>query len=300
MPKQDYKPITPTKWNYASGWIKALEKDIISNSQFQTIISGKTDNDLLKSLGETIYKNLLKNQHDLWNSEELLDKFVQERLNSIGKASPQPIVSDYFKVKPKMQQLKIHLKNELSKQGEDKGKKLQMVDFVSDQKMLTKLYEIGEKSENELIKKYTDSYIELRNLYALWRLKSMNKGYGNLESIIFLFPGSQFNLKYMQDLYETPLEKWDESLTEPGYQGIFIEDKDLDGRKAIPNIEKRCDDYLLNLIKPAKYIPFGIEVVFSYVVAFLAEILNIKIIIIGKLNKLAEDIIQKKVRDSYV
>jgi len=95
-------------------------------------------------------------------------------------------------------------------------------------------------------------------------------------------------------------------LSEFGYQDIFLEEEATAPHRkgavsaSVSGLEKRSDDFLMDILRRAKYIPFGIEVAFAYMAAFWIEILNLKIIIIAKLNHLTEDVIRAKVRQGYV
>lgn len=63
--------------------------------------------------------------------------------------------------------------------------------------------------------------------------------------------------------------------------------------------EKLMDDYLLGLVRDARYIALGPEPVVAYLMAKEAEIKNLRIIFTGKLNRLPEGTIRERLRETY-
>ena len=65
-------------------------------------------------------------------------------------------------------------------------------------------------------------------------------------------------------------------------------------------IEKLFDEYVLNYVKKAKYITFGIEPLIGYFFAKKTECINIRNIITGKINRLPSDVIKQRLRKTYI
>ena len=61
-----------------------------------------------------------------------------------------------------------------------------------------------------------------------------------------------------------------------------------------------CDNRIIELIKPQKYNPFTISPLIAYFIAKTMEVQSVRIILSGKLNKLPEEKIMERVRESYV
>jgi len=326
-----------TKWCFLSGQIKALEKELVTNAQYQSLISARDHHELLRSLSDSPYKSVLRQEEDLFDYEKILNAQVSAKLSWIEKYSPQPIVYHYFKVRGDIQDIKAKIKSSVSKipQDEELSEKrieegqlwtfdhgeipleyheayreiiqkyrekrtLQSIDFEADRQMLAILHKVAGASSNEMMRIYTDTFIELKNLCALVRLKAL-KGPGNmLSDILFIPPQPRLTMDTMRELYELPGDKWPVILSRYGYQDIFIEQGMSQEGSPTLEIERKCDDFLMDILRRAKYVPFGIEVAFAYIASFFMEILNIKIIVIAKLNHLTESMIRAKVRQGYV
>ena len=70
-------------------------------------------------------------------------------------------------------------------------------------------------------------------------------------------------------------------------------------RTALPAVERAIDNLLLETIAPAKSIPLGIEPLIGYLLAKEREILTLRLVITGKLNKLPEETVRRRLRNVY-
>ena len=64
--------------------------------------------------------------------------------------------------------------------------------------------------------------------------------------------------------------------------------------------ERRCDNLLIEEIRPQKYNPFTISPLAAYVLARENEVKCVRVILSGKRNGLPEESIREKVRETYV
>jgi V/A-type H+-transporting ATPase subunit C len=69
---------------------------------------------------------------------------------------------------------------------------------------------------------------------------------------------------------------------------------------SLTRFEKLADDFLLNNIKQAKYLTFGPEPLAGYLLAKENELKLIRIIMVGKINRLPTEEIKERLRDVYV
>ena len=65
-------------------------------------------------------------------------------------------------------------------------------------------------------------------------------------------------------------------------------------------LEKLVDNFIMNMMKNAKIIPFGVEPLIAYIYAKETEIKIIRIIMVGKLNNISAEVVRERLRDSYV
>ncbi|NUO07670.1 MAG: V-type ATPase subunit [Candidatus Brocadia sp.] len=60
------------------------------------------------------------------------------------------------------------------------------------------------------------------------------------------------------------------------------------------------DNYLLDIIRPVKYIPFGPERVFGYLCGFTTEVFNLKLVLGGKVQRIENKLLRERLRKTYV
>lgn len=70
--------------------------------------------------------------------------------------------------------------------------------------------------------------------------------------------------------------------------------------ESFSTFERRCDNLLIEEIRPQKYNPFTVSPLAAYVLARENEIRCVRVILSGKRNGLSEQSIREKVRETYV
>ncbi len=68
----------------------------------------------------------------------------------------------------------------------------------------------------------------------------------------------------------------------------------------LSSLERAIDDYLLVIAKAAKRVPLGIEPLIGYLLAKEREILNLRLVFTGLMNKLPEETVRRRLRDVYL
>ncbi len=82
---------------------------------------------------------------------------------------------------------------------------------------------------------------------------------------------------------------------------VFLEDaiNRLMQHKSFVALEKAINDFLIQVLKPAKYLSFGPEPVIAYYLAKVNEINLIRLVILAKLNNLPADLIKERLNNVY-
>lgn len=92
-------------------------------------------------------------------------------------------------------------------------------------------------------------------------------------------------------------EMLDMLLIKNGYEKFISK---TDGQNTLSSIEKRSDNYQMEILREAKKVSFGAEPLFAYLVAAEYIAKNVRIIIAGKEADLERSVIGERVRDCYV
>lgn len=156
------------------------------------------------------------------------------------------------------------------------------------------------KSLNEpFLVEYTKILIDLTNIVTFFRLRLAERSKTFLGDV--LIPEGFIDKDKLLGVYQDSLDSLVKVLYYSPY-GALIERmvSVFEQRKDISYVEKLRDDYLMHLMKRAKYVMFGIQPIVAFMVAKDMEIKNLRIIITGKQAGLPENILKERLRDVYV
>jgi len=86
-----------------------------------------------------------------------------------------------------------------------------------------------------------------------------------------------------------------------GFRDLFLEGTEaLTETGKFTTLEKLLDNKLIEYVKSAKYVPFGIEPLAGYLIAKDNEIKIARIILAGKLAGISPELIRERLRETYV
>ena len=174
----------------------------------------------------------------------------------------------------------------------------QKIDIIIDKYMFKELVEIQKSLGYKFIDNLVKAMIDSINIRTLLRIKKQNKGRDFAEEVI-VEGGAIDRSKLVALLNESPeniMAKLQSTiysdLIKEGFEGyIATESASL--------LEKLSDNYIMELMKDSKLVTFGPERLLSYIYAKETEIKVIRIIMVGKLNNIAEEVIRERLRDIY-
>lgn len=175
----------------------------------------------------------------------------------------------------------------------------QKIDIVLDsfmyKEMLYRANEIGDK----FLSDYFKMIIDLTNIKTLLRVKKQNKGRRFMEEV--LIEGGAILKKDLISYENESIDSIANKLSYTSYEKILrlgLENYGTNGNMSY--FEKLTDNYIMDYIKKAKYVSFGIEPLLGYIMAKENEIKTVRIIMVGKLNNVAPEVIRERLRDVYV
>lgn len=174
----------------------------------------------------------------------------------------------------------------------------QKIDIILDKYMYKELVELQKKLNYKFIDNLVKAMIDSTNIRTLLRVKKQNKNRDFAKEVIFEGGDIDSN-KLIALLSETP-ENIMNKLQSTIYSNLVKEG--LEGYIATDSaslLEKLSDNYIMDLMKGSKLVTFGPEKILSYIYAKETEIKVIRIIMVGKLNNIAEEVIRERLRDIY-
>ncbi|MGG7076781.1 V-type ATP synthase subunit C [Clostridium sardiniense] len=175
----------------------------------------------------------------------------------------------------------------------------QQIDIILDNAMFEEMREIAKELDDRFVDKYVSALIDLTNLKTLLRVKKQNKTRDFLQEVII--NGGAIDEDTLVALLNDAPENISNKLAFTNYNEIIkIGIEDYTKTDSASLLEKLVDNYIMDMMKEAKFIPFGVEPILAYVYAKETEIKVIRIIMVGKLNNISGEVIRERLRDIYV
>lgn len=175
----------------------------------------------------------------------------------------------------------------------------QKIDIIIDKHMFNELVKIKKSLDYEFTDKIVNALIDLTNVRTLLRIKKQGKG-RDFASEVLVDDGLISKSKLLSLLNESS-ENILTKLSFSAYSNIFKEGiQSYIDKGSVNLLEKLSDNYMMKIMKDSKLVTFGPERILSYIYAKETEIKIIRIIMVGKLNNIAEEVIRERLRDIYV
>jgi len=175
----------------------------------------------------------------------------------------------------------------------------QQIDIIFDKYCYEEMLNSAKETKNDFIINYVKLQIDAINIKTYVRLKKMNKSW-DFFTKVFISGGSISEQTFIKN-YDDPFEKFADNLSAYGFKDLFLEGTDaLSETGKFTTMEKLLDNKLVDYIKSAKYVPFGIEPLAGYLIAKDNEIKIARIILAGKLAGISPELIRERLRETYV
>lgn len=279
---------------------KEYDFDIVQRPEDYEIVLKKVEEDLYKLIKEIIEENdfiqIFLSQNDYYNIKLILKSKIQKKeyknnLVDSGTISKTEIAT--IMEKEEYDKLDKQMKGSIKEAMElyEKTKMPFVIDAILDKACFQKMKKLANKIKNEFIVKYLEKLIDITNIKTFFRIRKMNQE-SSLFSMSYIEGGKINQKTFMENLKE------DEQNLKYKFMGFSntIE-------QAIyhyENLDKFCDNYIMDYMKEAKLKALTIEPIVAYIYARQTELKNIRIIFTGKLNNISNEKIKERLRESYV
>lgn len=175
----------------------------------------------------------------------------------------------------------------------------QQIDIIVDRYMFIHMLDMAKTTKMDFLIDYVKITIDFTNIKTLIRVKKQQKDVKFLREV--LIDGGTISLDKFTISLNDSLENFMSKIRATKYFDIIkVGIEEYISTNKLTALEKICDNYIMDYIKKAKYITFGAEPLIAYVLAKETEIKIIRIIMVGKLNNIAPEVIRERVRDVYV
>ena len=332
--------IKDTDYLFSTARVRSIEKNMLTRERAEKMIDAKTTEDAVKVLddigygngNETVdsndYEKLLTEEHkktydfitsvapELNFFNMFLYPYDYHNLKVIMKSEYLGIDASDILVDTGSIDLKTLLysvkEREFSELTENMGKALkeiietfpktndpQLIDIIFDRYCYDEMLGSAEETKSNFIIDYVKMQIDANNLKTYVRLKRMNKSWDFFNKV-FLNGGKIHEQVFIKN-FDEPFEKFAEQLSAYGFKEVFLEGTEaLENTGMFTKMEKLLDNKLIEHVKQAKYVPFGIEPLAGYLIAKDNEIKIARIILAGKLAGISPELIRERLRETYV
>ncbi len=172
----------------------------------------------------------------------------------------------------------------------------QVIDMLLDKACFADMADAASKSACPLAVWYVGAKIDLTNLQMCLRLLRMHVAEaGKAQLQASLLAGGTMGT----DVWETAYDAGEEALWDVVQRSPYASLAVLrDSSPAV--IERKADNYLMERVQKTRYVPFGQDVIFGYLLANEYLVRNLRILLSGKDAGLSPADVRERMRLSYV
>jgi V/A-type H+/Na+-transporting ATPase subunit C len=175
----------------------------------------------------------------------------------------------------------------------------QVLDIILDNYMFSDMLYRAKDLNDDYIVNYVRIYIDLINIKTLLRVRKQGKDREFLRSVIV--EGGKIDKDVFFNSLGESLDSFAGKIAHTDYYSILKQGLEEYSKSGKINVfEKLSENFVMDYMKKAKFVSFGAEPIVAYLIAKETEIKTIRIIMVGKLNKVAPELIRERLRDIYV
>jgi V/A-type H+-transporting ATPase subunit C len=325
-----------TRYAYSVGRIRALESQLLSSHKIARLLESDSGSDLVRGLQDTDYSQwlpgnprdyeeiikgarrelhvlldkliidnvfvaLLRVKHDYQSAKLLLkgsiaNRDVKELLSHFGNTGSQEMMSifgeerydrlPYSLPKAVPEAISIYYTN----------KDPRFLDIVLDQHYYS--YVLEQSGMNPFLEALLKIEVDLANIKSLLRIKQLGE-----DSKLFrksFVPGSWLGLSYFTRPLDEPMDAVPRYFEYTPYAKILSEGIEfMQSRDSFLKLEKLCDDFAVDFLRRTRYLAFGVEPVIAYFFAKENEFRILRMIFVGKLNQIPDELIRERLPEVY-
>lgn len=292
----------------------------LSESSYSENISQEITISNYEKVFSAEFQNLFKNLKNVFDDESLINiflkKYVYNNLKLMIKAKFlnidlgdvlfeidgfdnehvfSSIKNDDFKALP----------NEISKlvslvcKDFEEHKNPQNIDVIIDKEMFERLIEDAKKIGDNFLIRYIENLIDVFNVKTLFRAKNLNLDKKFFDKVIAY--GGNIPVGRLKSMFVEPRESLINDFSTFTIYKYIKEGIDVySNNGTLSVLDKQLDDYTMDFLKSAKIITTGLAPIIGYINAKENEIKNMRIILVGKINKVDSDSIKRRLRENYV
>ncbi|MGH4051077.1 MAG: V-type ATP synthase subunit C [Clostridium sp.] len=252
---------------------------------------------------ESIIVDIMSLKYDYHNIKVILkgralDKDLSHMLIPVGTVNSEKLKfymksMEYKELNPIMREAIIEAE-EVFKETNDPQK----IDIILDKYMYLDMLTKAKETKIEFIINYVKRSMDFTNIKSIIRLKKQEKDVDFFNEVIL--SGGDIDNDVLLRAFNEPIENMAAKFSSTKYGEVVrigLDEYIKTGKLSI--LEKLSENFIMENLKVAKYVAFGADPIFAYIVAKETEIKIIRIIMVGKLNNVDTTVIRERVREVY-
>nr|WP_294493780.1 V-type ATPase subunit [uncultured Mediterraneibacter sp.] len=320
-----------TKYAYAVARIRALEVSLLSDAFVEQLLACKTADEVLRSVVEKGWGDM-ESEGD---AEAVLKREEEKAWEVIREVAPDMSVFDvlffpklYHNLKAAVKEVCTDQKNpamfyddcpisgeemyqivesrefsrlpgSMARTAQEALESLlhtgdgQLCDIIIDRAALEAIAEAGKRSGEPIIEHYADTTVAIADIKIAVRAQKTGKSAEFMRSAMAECESLNLDQLIRAALFGT--EEIAQYLEGTSYAG------GAESLKESPSVfERWCDNRMIETLKTQKYETFSVGPLLGYLIARQNEIKTVRIILTGKQNGFADDVIRERIREMYV
>ena len=318
-------------WGFVSGRVNVLERGLLTQDFYQSLLAHQRTEDLLRHLQETPLRDAVNAAGTWVDWSAIIDQHFYEQVASLRKDCPDERLPDLFLLQGDYQNLKRALTKRavypfphavltqellasvaacdlialpepykaLAQEAVehlDAGKSIAELDIKLDAAYLRHLLESVRALKVPLITEYFEAYVLARAALVLWR--SFLAGNSLSAPAAALLPMDNLTQPIRDLVAAADPKQWGGVI--PGKLGeVFNAHVESDDADAAQRLELAANDYLVSLARRGVGQVFGPERVFSYICELALQAYNLKVVVCGRLSKIDAEVLKRRLRKSH-
>ncbi len=288
------------QYGYAVGRVKVLEKRMIDSNKAERILMADNLDEQLKILAETEYAPFLPEKVETTKQvDDFLANYLSYLFLFLGEITDLPELIHFFRAEYDFHNLKAILQ-EPAQEALDilqSDKDYFLLDSMIDCQMYTFLKNEANLLKCEYLNQLMRIMIDGANIKAFLRSLNIPNRYNYLTK--FLISGGEIFKEDLIKLGGKEIDEVAQFISRTLFKdiaGFLKEDQDL----KLNYLDRELDNVLIIEARPARYLSSGLEPVVGYLIGKKYEIINLRLLLIGKLGGLSKVELKDYLRDLYV
>ena len=251
---------------YAVGRVRVLEGRLISKPIFSEAAEEKDFPSAIKIIFDA--GDFLDEMVEIQSSREL-DEFIEREEESLFKLTSEILIEK------------------------------EILKIIVEENQVENSLAVAESINYPFIKDYLRHKIDLGNLKIFCRVKYSGVPKEKFERLIL--KGGFLDEKILLQSFDLSFAEVGDKLYATPYQDVWNKAADaIQERETFIELERGFEDFLMIYLRKAKYITFGPEPVFAYALAKQRELSLVRLLGVGKLNRIPTEILKNRISETYV